>query len=132
LSREREVALDARHLPRVVNRHRRLVDEALQQQQFEFAEGPFLVQVDVQRPDGLLRHDQREARHGPRPGSHLDRMNLQVFFVRQDAPPLLDGPAAHPVGARPVPRHRRRALARRQARRRVESVLPLVVDVDHG
>ena len=129
----RQVALDARQPARVVDGHGRLVDEVVQHQQLELAERAVFVQVYIERPDGLIGHDQREAGHGLGAGLDFDGVDVQItLFVGKYAAALADGAHPHAVGTRLVAGDRRGPLAGRHARGWLKGALSRIVSVDHG
>jgi hypothetical protein len=117
-----------------MDRHRRLIDQNVENEQLEFDKAALLDQKDVQRADDLICDDKRKTSGDLKRGVCGDRrMQIEVaFFVRKDAPALCDRALAHSIAARHVIIERGQVFARGNARRDVEGSTRLIVRIDHG
>ena len=90
-------------VPGVIDRHRGLVDEVVEQQQLERAQPAVFVQGNVQRPKRLIGDHQRQADDDLSAGRALRGVDVEVrFFVRKHRAMLPDGARAEAIGPRHV------------------------------
>ncbi len=126
-------AVDPFEAPRIVKRHRRLVGQEVQAQEFLRREPPFGFQQEVQRAGRFFPGQQRVARHGAESRLELVLLHRERrLFIRKHPLLMPERPRAYSVGAGEIIHHVFPALAGAGPRGGIERRPFRVVGVYHG